>query len=229
MIKGFLLLAVLFLLPLPFSLSILRADNTGEVKSQGQAENIDTEDKKQLESLLASFPEDAGTGASASASEGALNATADGKGKSQGQDKGQTDYSSMVYQWLYGFRAQKESAVVNIFKLKFEKGPLAPFFNSIPGAQKIPYLLTRIVRDEKALPYLVKIANERKKLIYFAVFIVLTIIINFVLKSMPRKHEESIFSSISSAIERAIILMLIRLTAFFILFAKEFTPLWQII
>ncbi|HAZ14513.1 MAG: hypothetical protein A2X86_15390 [Bdellovibrionales bacterium GWA2_49_15] len=133
------------------------------------------------------------------------------------------DYSLMIYQLLHPFRAQSEAEVTQLFQQKM------PGLSSIPLINKIPNLIARTARDEKALPAVAKILNQRGKLAQYGVFVLVTFILSFILKRLKERQNDSIFSGISSGILRSFVMMGLRLGVFFVLFSAEFAPLWQVL
>ncbi|MEK6625641.1 MAG: hypothetical protein AABY86_11770 [Bdellovibrionota bacterium] len=142
---------------------------------------------------------------------------------------GSGDYSLIVYQMLNPFRSQSEAEVTQIFTQKMAIGPMGILINVVPFANKIPNLIARIARDEKALPSVVKIVNQRGKLTQYATFVLVTFIISFVVKRLKQKQDASIFSGMKSGMMRAIFMTGLRLAVFLVLFSSEFAPLWQVI
>lgn len=125
------------------------------------------------------------------------------------------DYPTQVHGMLAFFRTQSPKDVEVLIKQTFSQGAVGKFVQNSP---KIVTFLTKLLRDEIALPKAAQIYQNKNK-IRFKIFLGL-IIVTFILSFILKRH--------MGFLKRFAVIWSVRLSAFGLLFGKFFLPICKI-
>lgn len=128
---------------------------------------------------------------------------------------------------LASYRNSTEEDVEKVLK---ERISVLPFAKYIAEDSKLYLFLTRILRDEKAVPSMVALLKDRNRLLIFLGLNILIFIVGYMWKKRHQntKDDVGIVGRMQRTFTRIIILQFARLILFIVYFNNEIKPFWEI-
>lgn len=141
-------------------------------------------------------------------------------------DKSGVELAKSIELLLSPLRKLPEKELMKMVLENSKDTQVGPYLNEYP---LITLFLVRLIRDKEAVPSLLKILENRDRLIYFAGAMICTLIFGFFLKRLFHKEDRSFFGVIAVFFVRFFTVNALRIGIFYYFFAKEFTPAMRIV
>ena len=114
-----------------------------------------------------------------------------------------------------------EEDLLKLLKENSRDSKLGPYLDQFP---KFTLFTVRLIKDKEAIPSVVKIVENKDKLIWFAGVMISTFLLGFLLERIMRKEGRSILGSIGLYMVRVLIMTVVRFVILMYFYSAEITP-----
>ena len=134
-------------------------------------------------------------------------------------------YSEMAKQVVAGMEQLSEADIILMLQGRFQTGLLANLIRK----PNVSSFIATVLKDKEVLPALAGIAENKKMLMVYGSFILVTFFMSYLLKRLQNSFEvTSPLSGVKRFVLRHFIMTGVRFGAFFWLFQKNLSPLWKL-
>lgn len=119
-----------------------------------------------------------------------------------------------------------EAELLNLLRENSKDSPAVEYINHYP---KLALFAVRLIKDAEALPALLKILDDQKKLIRFGGLMLFTIVFAFILRRLLKKEGRSVLMALSLWLLRFLIITSLRFGIIVYFYGKEIEPTFNLV
>lgn len=132
-----------------------------------------------------------------------------------------SELSQSVRLALEPLQSLSEGELLKRFQEASKNSPARHYFEKFP---KIPVFAVRLIKDEESIPSLVKIVEDKGRLIYFGSSLLISILFGFFLKKIMHREGRSFIEACFYFLIRLHIMFAVRIAIIYYFYSVEFTP-----
>lgn len=132
-----------------------------------------------------------------------------------------SELSNSVRLALEPLQSLSEDELLKRLKEATKDSPARPYLDSNP---KISLVTVRLIKDKESIPTLVKIVEDKQRLIYFASAMLFSILFGFFLKKIMHREGRSFLAACFYFLVRVHIMFALRIGIIYYFYSEEFTP-----
>jgi hypothetical protein len=140
--------------------------------------------------------------------------------------QGYDSLSDLLFNALKVFRELPYEQVMDSVKTATAPTWLGGFLQKNPKGYEF---LTKLLRNEEAIPQVVKVITDRAKFYFFIGIVVITFFMGWILKNTGKKKRKTFSAMAKGWVGRFFLVNGVRLSGFIIIFSEEIAPTWQVI
>ncbi|MBC7427559.1 MAG: hypothetical protein H7336_03040 [Bacteriovorax sp.] len=137
------------------------------------------------------------------------------------ENTGPNEFSSSVRLALEPMQRFSEKELLKRLDESTKDSPMRPYMQQFPD---ISIFAVRLIKDKDSIPSVVKIMEDRDRLIRFAGVMLFTIVFGMILKKIMHKEGRSFIKAAIYFLLRAYLLFAIRIGVVYYFFSTELTP-----
>lgn len=137
-----------------------------------------------------------------------------------------TKLSDSVRITLAPLQKLEEKELVKLLDENTKSSSMRPYLDEFPN---IMLLAVRLIKDKESIPSLVKILEDKDRLIHFGGWMIGTIIFGMLLKRFFHREDRSFLGAVGLFFLRFYIMLFLRLALIYFYFGQELRPSLQII
>ena len=132
-----------------------------------------------------------------------------------------SELSNSVRLALEPLQSLSEDELLKRLKEATKESPARVYYEKFP---KIPVLAVRLIKDEESIPSLVKIVEDKQRLIYFGSAMLFSILFGFLLKKIMHREGRSFLRACFYFLIRVQIMFVLRIAIIYYFYHEEFAP-----
>lgn len=132
-----------------------------------------------------------------------------------------SEYSDSVRTALEPLQKLSEGELLKILKERTKDSPVGRYYEQYP---KVALYAVRLIRDKESIPSIVKIVENKERLIHFGSAMLCTIIFAFILKRIMHREGRSFLKAAFYFLVRFTVMSAIRVGVIYYFFNVELTP-----
>ena len=132
-----------------------------------------------------------------------------------------SELSNSVRMALEPLQKLSEKELLKRMDESTRNSPVRPYMNQFPN---ITIFAVRLIKDTESIPSIVKIFEDKDRLIWFASAMLCTVLFGFVLKKIMHREGRSFFKAVLYFFVRVYIMFGIRVAVVYYFYSAEFTP-----
>ena len=155
------------------------------------------------------------------ASESAFERAVENRKKNQKAKPIDQSFSNSVRLALSEVQKLSEAELMKRFDEATKDSPMRPYMEQFPN---VTLFSVRLIKDKESIPSIVKIVEDKDKLIWFTGVMIFTIVIGFLLKRFMHKEGRSFIRAFFYFFLRMYIMLALRIGIIYYFYHVEFTP-----
>lgn len=132
-----------------------------------------------------------------------------------------SSYSNSIRIALQPLQKLSEKEILELINEGTLDSPMRPYLDQFP---KISLFAVRLLKDKESIPAVVKIVENKDRLISFASVMLFTILLGFLLKRFFHKEGRSFLGVVFYYLLRVHIMLAVRIAVLYYFFSNEFAP-----
>lgn len=133
----------------------------------------------------------------------------------------QAKYSESVRQALEPLQKLSEEELLKRLKEGSKDSPMRPYMERYP---KVTLYSVRLIKDKDSIPSIMRILEDRDRLVTFISVMLFTVIFGFILKRIMHREGRSFLKACAFFLTRVLILLCIRIGVIYYFYSNELTP-----